>query len=69
MTAYTMPPQTPFDASPTGMVPSPGMLIVATGIPLSNVLLKRNPDVLGKNPGTRPLSMQRILPRSYRNAQ
>src|SRR5438132_5975293 len=55
ITAYTMPPHTPFEASPRGMTPSGGMEMVTTGIPGGKELENRNPEVLGKKPGTLPL--------------
>ena len=46
-----MPPHSPFDASPIGRLITPGIPIVRTGT-CGKSLANRNPEVLGRNPGT-----------------
>src|SRR6266571_4286569 len=46
-----MPPHSPFEASPIGMLTTPGTPMCRTGT-WGKSLANRNPNVVGKNPGT-----------------
>jgi len=55
-----MPPHRPFEASPIGTLTTPGIPMERMGT-CGNEFEKRNPEILGRNPGTTTVAMTALL--------